>query len=91
MRALAAGAAVVVCPASGDQYENAARVRWAKVGVSVPNRFISSDTIGAAVEKLLADPSYGERVKNLADWADTHDAAQAAADEIMAFTATKVA
>jgi UDP:flavonoid glycosyltransferase YjiC (YdhE family) len=57
----------------------------------VPNRFISSETIGAAVEKLLADPSYGERVKALAEWADTHDAAQAAADEIMAFTATKVA
>lgn len=91
MRALTAGAAVVVAPASGDQYENAARIRWAKVGVSVPNRFISSETIGAAVEKLLADPSYGERVKALADWADTHDAAQAAADEIMAFTATKVA
>ncbi|MGK2879087.1 MAG: glycosyltransferase [Solirubrobacterales bacterium] len=91
MRALTAGAAVVVCPASGDQYENAARVRWAKVGVSVPNRFISSATIGAAVEKLLADPSYGVRVKALADWADTHDAAQAAADEIIAFTATRVA
>lgn len=91
MRALGAGAAVVVCPASGDQYENAARIRWAKVGVSVPNRFISSDTIAAAVEKLLADPSYGQRVKALADWADTHDAAQAAAEEIMAFTATKVA
>ena len=42
MRALTSGAAVVVCPASGDQYENAARVRWAEVGVSVPNRFVRS-------------------------------------------------
>ncbi|MBJ7353715.1 MAG: hypothetical protein JHC98_02730 [Thermoleophilaceae bacterium] len=88
MRALTSGAAVVVCPASGDQYENAARVRWAKVGVSVPNRFISSATMGAAVEKILADPRYGERVKKLAAWADTHDAASTAAQEIMAFTAT---
>jgi UDP:flavonoid glycosyltransferase YjiC (YdhE family) len=80
----------VITPASGDQYENAARVRWAKVGVSVPNRFISSATIGAAVEKLLADPSYLERVSRLADWADNHDAAQLAADEISAFTARTI-
>lgn len=88
MRALTSGAAVVITPASGDQYENAARVRWAKVGVSVPNRFISSDTIGAAVEKLLADRRYAERANALAEWAANHDAAQTSADEILAFTAT---
>lgn len=91
MRALTSRATVVITPASGDQYENAARVRWAKVGVSVPNRFISSETIGAAVEKLLADPSYLERVGKLADWADNRDAAQLAADEISAYAASVIA
>ena len=85
MRALTSGAAVVVTPASGDQYENAARVRWAKVGVAVPNRFISSETIAAAVEKLLADPSYTQRARALAAWSAQHDAAGAAADEIFAY------
>lgn len=91
MRAITARAAIVVTPASGDQYENAARVRWAKLGVSVPNRFISSATIAAAVEKVLASPRYRRRVDELADWADEHDAAEAAAGSILAFTRTKIA
>ncbi len=89
MRALTSAAPVVVVPASGDQYENAARVRWAKVGVSVPNRFISSRTIAAAVEKLLSEPAYKSRAAELARWADGHDAAQTAADEILGFARSK--
>jgi UDP:flavonoid glycosyltransferase YjiC (YdhE family) len=85
MRALTSGAAVVITPASGDQYENAARVRWAKVGVSVPNRFISPRTISAAVEKVLHRPSYGRQVASLAEWASRHDAAQSAAERIITF------
>jgi MGT family glycosyltransferase len=82
MRALTSGAAVVVTPASGDQYENAARVRWAKVGVSVPNRFIRSGSIAAAVEKVLAEPDYSKRALELAAWSAENDAAARAADEI---------
>lgn len=87
LRAITSRAALVICPASGDQYENAARVRWAKVGVSVPNRFINAGNIAAAVEKVLGDPGYGRRVDALADWAERHDGAQVAADEITAFAA----
>lgn len=85
MRALTSGAAVVVCPASGDQYENAARVRWAGVGVAIPNRFISSRTIGAAVEKLLTRPQMTARAAQLAAWAADNNATAAAANEIEAF------
>jgi UDP:flavonoid glycosyltransferase YjiC (YdhE family) len=91
MRALTSGAAVVICPASGDQYENAARVRWAKVGVSIPNRFIDAPTIGAAVEKLLSDPGYTERAVKLAAWAADNDGAARAAGEIKAFADTLIA
>lgn len=94
MRALTSGAAVVICPASGDQYENAARVRWAGVGVAVPNRFISSRTIAAAVEKVLANPQMTGRAVELARW--TADAerrgaggAAVAADEIEALVHVK--
>jgi MGT family glycosyltransferase len=85
LRAITSRAALVICPASGDQYENAARVRWAKVGVSVPKPFINAGNIAAAVEKVLGDPGYRTQVDGLADWAETHDGAQVAADEILAF------
>lgn len=91
VRALADGCAVVVTPASGDQYENAARVRWAGVGVAVPNRFISPSTIAAAVEKILANPSYSSRAKELATWSAKHDAAQTAAARIIELARVAVA
>ncbi len=87
MRALTSGAAVVICPASGDQYENAARARWAGVGVAVPHRFISSRTIGAAVEKVITRPEMTARAAQFAAWAADNDAAEVAANEIEAFAA----
>jgi MGT family glycosyltransferase len=87
MRALTSDTPVIVVPASGDQYENAARVRWAGAGVAVPNRFISGRTIAAAVEKTLADWRYRERTGELARWAAERDAAATAANEILAFAA----
>jgi MGT family glycosyltransferase len=89
MRALTSGAAVVVTPDSGDQYENAARVRWAGVGVAVPNRFVSSRTIAAAVEKVLSNPDYAARVAKLAEWSSAHDAARTAAEQIVAFAGVR--
>lgn len=83
MRALTSGAAVVVAPASGDQYENAARVRWVGAGVSLQNRFISARTIAAAVEKALANPSYAAKAAELEAWTAKRDPAKTAADEIL--------
>lgn len=85
MRALTSATPVVVCPASGDQFENAARVRWAGVGVSIPARFLSSRTIAAAVEKVLTDPDMAERTSRLARWATAEDGAERCAAEIEAF------
>ncbi|HEV7919062.1 MAG TPA: nucleotide disphospho-sugar-binding domain-containing protein [Solirubrobacterales bacterium] len=84
MRALTSGAAVVICPASGDQFENAARLRWAGVGVAVSQRFISSRTIAAAVEKVISRPEMTARARELAAWAAANDGAVHAADEIEA-------
>lgn len=88
MRALTSRATVVITPASGDQYENAARVRWAGVGVAIPNRFIGPRTIAAAVERALSRPSYAAKVAELADWAERHDGASRAAVEITQFVAS---
>lgn len=90
MRALSSGAPLVITPSSGDQYENAARIRWAGVGVAVPPRFVSQRTIAAAVEKVLAEPRYKQRSTVLARWAAGHDAALEAATEIQAFAAARI-
>lgn len=87
MRALTSGAAVVVCPASGDQFENAARLRWAGVGVAVPASFVSSRTIAAAVEKVLARPRMTQRVARLSAWAAENNGAAKAARELERFAA----
>lgn len=87
MRALTSGAAVVITPASGDQFENAARLRWAGVGVALPQRFISSRTIAAAVERVLARPRMTERACELAAWSAANDGAALAADAIEAHLA----
>jgi len=79
-RALASGVPVVACPHAGDMAENAARVRWAGVGVSLPRRFHTARGVRLAVRRLLDDPSYGERARALREWADAHDGAATAAD-----------
>jgi UDP:flavonoid glycosyltransferase YjiC (YdhE family) len=86
--ALARGVPVIACPAAGDQAENAARLRWAHLGVSVPNRFQTARGIRLATRRLLADPSYTENAMKLRDWADKNDGATRAADELEAFTAS---
>jgi UDP:flavonoid glycosyltransferase YjiC (YdhE family) len=83
-RALASGAPVVACGHAGDQAENAARVRWAGVGVSIPRRFQTATGVRLAVRRLLADPSYRRRAKELRDWAAEHDGRAAAADAVEA-------
>ena len=57
-RALASGAPVVACPAAGDMAENAARVRWAGAGVSLPRRLHDARGVRLAVRRVLGDPRY---------------------------------
>ena len=82
VRALACGVPVVACPHAGDMAENAARVRWAGAGVSLPRRFQTPRGVRLAVRRLLADPAYAARASELRDWAARHDGAARAADEL---------
>jgi UDP:flavonoid glycosyltransferase YjiC (YdhE family) len=79
-RSLACGVPVVACGHAGDQAENAARVRWAGVGVSLPRRFQTPTGMRLAVRRLLANPSYARRAGELRSWAAAHDGAANAAD-----------
>jgi UDP:flavonoid glycosyltransferase YjiC (YdhE family) len=81
-RALASGVPVVACPHAGDMAENAARVRWAGAGVSLPRRFHTARGVRLAVRRLLSDPGYRRRAEELRDWAAANDGAAAAADAV---------
>jgi UDP:flavonoid glycosyltransferase YjiC (YdhE family) len=84
-RALASGTPVVACPHAGDMAENAARLRWAGLGVSLPRRFHTPRGVRLAVRRLLADPGYAQRAARVRDWCATHDGAATAANEVEAF------
>jgi UDP:flavonoid glycosyltransferase YjiC (YdhE family) len=81
-RALACGVPVVACPHAGDQAENAARIRWAGLGVSLPRRFHTARGVRLAVRRLLDDPRHAERAAPLARWAADNDGAAAAAEAV---------
>ena len=84
-RALASGAPVVACPHAGDMAENAARIRWAGAGVSLPRRFTTSRGVRLAVRRVLGEPSYRRRAEELRDWATRHDGAREAANAVEEF------
>ncbi|MEA2472875.1 MAG: hypothetical protein QOE06_790 [Thermoleophilaceae bacterium] len=86
-RALASGVPVVACPAAGDMAENAARVNWAGVGVSLPRRLVSPRGVRLAVERVISEPGLGARARELRDWAARHDGAERAARAVEALAA----
>ncbi len=81
-RSLACGVPIVACPAAGDMGENAARVAWAGVGVSLPRRMTTPRGVKLAVRKVLGDPGYAERAGELRLWAEANDGTQVAADAV---------
>jgi UDP:flavonoid glycosyltransferase YjiC (YdhE family) len=81
-RALACGVPVVACPHVGDMAENAARIRWAGVGVSLPRRFQTARGVRLAVRRLLGDPRYAAAAARLRDWSERHDGAATAANAV---------
>jgi UDP:flavonoid glycosyltransferase YjiC (YdhE family) len=82
VRALTTGCAVVISPAAGDMYENAARADWTGVGVRIPRRLLTPATMRLAVRRALARPSLRTRAREIAAWAAGHDGTDAAAAAI---------
>jgi UDP:flavonoid glycosyltransferase YjiC (YdhE family) len=78
-RALAAGTPLLVCPSVGDMGENAARVAWSGAGLSVPRRLLSCRSIRLTTRRLLAEPRFTARARQIAAWSESHDGARAAA------------
>src|ERR687898_766632 len=81
-RALASGVPVVACPHAGDMAENAARVRWAGAGVSLPRRFTTPRGVRLALRRLLAEARHPRRAAGPGGGAARNDGAAAAADAV---------
>jgi UDP:flavonoid glycosyltransferase YjiC (YdhE family) len=88
VRALTLGCVVVVCPAAGDQNENAARVDWAGVGVRLPRRLLGPRSMRLAVRRALADARLREGAGRVAAWHRGHDGPDTAAQAVEAWAAS---
>ena len=82
VRSLACGVPVIGCPEAGDMAENAARLSWSGTGVSLPRRLVTPRGVRLAVRKLLADPGYAERARELKAWSERHDGGRVAAEAV---------
>lgn len=83
-RALSEGVPVLASPAGGDMFENAARISWAGVGVSVPRRLWRPGPVRWAVRRVLGDGGFTARAAEIASWAERNDGAARAASLVEA-------
>ena len=75
VRALSEGVPVLVCPEGGDQSENGARVAWSGAGLMLPRRMLAPRRLRLALRRLLAEPPYAARAREIAAWGRDHDGA----------------
>jgi UDP:flavonoid glycosyltransferase YjiC (YdhE family) len=87
VRSLASGVPLVACPAAGDMGENASRIAWARVGVSLPHRLVTARGVRLAVQRVLADPGLAENARALGEWSRRHGDGTVAAETLEAFAA----
>jgi UDP:flavonoid glycosyltransferase YjiC (YdhE family) len=81
-RALAEGVPVLACPTGGDQPENGSRVAWSGAGLMLPRRFVSAGPIRWAIRRLLGEPSFATRAREIAAWGRENDGAERGAELI---------
>jgi UDP:flavonoid glycosyltransferase YjiC (YdhE family) len=86
-RTLQAGAIPVLCPYSGDQFENAARVVHSRVGVRLPRRLLGPRNLSLAVEKALSSAELATNARAVGRWSQEHDGATRAAELVLQLAA----
>jgi MGT family glycosyltransferase len=84
-RALGAGVPVLCCPAVGDMAENAARVGWAGVGLSLPWRLLGERSLRLTVRRILGDGGFRERAQEIAAWGAANDGSERGAELVEDF------
>src|SRR6201991_3644070 len=89
-RALGAGTPVLISPITGDMGETAMRVSWAGVGRSLPWRLCRPGPLRWAARRVLADPSFAARSRQIAAWGATHDGAERGAELVEELVARRL-
>jgi MGT family glycosyltransferase len=79
-RALGAGTPVLILPITGDMGETAMRVSWTGAGLSVPWRLCHPVPLRWAARRVLADPRFAARGRQIAAWGAEHDGADRGAE-----------
>ncbi len=80
---LAAGRPLVVIPVGGEQQANARRVEAIGAGIAITRLPLTSAVVRAAVQRILADPSYTTRARSIGDTLSGVDGTQCAVDLIL--------
>ena len=78
-RTLQAGAVPVVAAFAGDQFENAARVDAANLGVRIPRRLVSPTNIRLATEEALDNRVFRSNCAAVKQWSEENSGAAEAA------------
>ena len=79
-KVLATGTPLLVCPPGADMAENGARVAWAGAGLMVPGVIVAPGPLRWAIRRLLAEPGFARRAREIGEWSRRHDGAAVAAD-----------
>ena len=74
-RALGAGTPVLICPIIGDMSETAMRVAWAGAGLSLPWRLCRPAPLRWAARRLLREPRFAAKAREMAAWGRKNDGA----------------
>jgi UDP-N-acetylglucosamine:LPS N-acetylglucosamine transferase len=82
---LAAGVPMVVAPFFADQPDNAERVEQAGAGLAV--RHVTVDTLRGALERVLAEPRFAERARQIAESMKCMVTVDQASDRILGLAA----
>jgi UDP:flavonoid glycosyltransferase YjiC (YdhE family) len=81
-QAMRAGKPMLVMPYSHDQFDNGARMRRAGAGLVVARDRFDARRAAGLLSKLLDDPTYAARAKEIATSMAGEDGARAAADAV---------
>jgi MGT family glycosyltransferase len=80
--AMRSGRPMLVVPFSHDQFDNAARVKRAGIGETLPRERYRASRVAALLSKLLMNPSYAAAGTKIAERIRSEHGARLAADEI---------
>jgi UDP:flavonoid glycosyltransferase YjiC (YdhE family) len=84
-RVLAEGLPLLVWAAGADTAENGARATWAGAGLMLPRRLLRPGPLRWAVRRLLAEPNFAERAREIAAWSRRNNGTAQGAELVEAY------